>query len=222
LNPINESIKDTIIPGLADKMKAKTWDLHKKAERTGIVGDILKRQISLEAYALYVRNLLDIYEALEKTMIKTSSPTSFQPFFDPALFRTKFLRQDLKTLKSALNQSEFSVLDITNQYVENIETAANKNPAALLGHIYVRYLGDLNGGTVLARLLTDALSLRPSMLNFYNFPEIDDLKSYRESYRNKLNQLQLTAGEISCAIASAKDAFKLNITLSIDVKTHQS
>lgn len=221
MNLLSENSKDPIISGLADKMKAATWDLHKKAETSGVVNDMLRRQITLKSYALYIRNLIVIYEALELAMTHISARNSFKPVCDPALFRTKFLRQDFEAMSSALKQNECPLLNATKDYKKNIEITAATNPAALLGHIYVRYLGDLNGGAVLARLLSGVLDLPPSMLTFYSFPEIEDLGRYRDTYRNTLNQLYLKPREISSAVTCAKEAFKLNIALSIGVKTHQ-
>ncbi len=193
-------------------MKAATWSLHKQAETSGVVFDILKKRASKRAYALYLRNLLCIYEGLE-------APSAAAPLaLDEALMRAPALRRDLEGLAGE-SAYGLPLMQSTQRYRASIDMAAEHSPAALLGHYYVRYLGDLNGGAVLGRLLGGALKLGPSVLQFYAFPEIDDIAAYRADYREALGALSLSPAEQKDAIEAARSAFEFNIQISLDVKT---
>ena len=98
--------------------------------------------------------------------------------------------------------------------VASISHIRETSPQALPGHIYVRYLGDLNGGRVLRTLLADQFSLDDSALNFYRFAEIENLKTYRSEYRSIFNALAVTPAERCKIIAVAVQGFQYNIDLS--------
>lgn len=196
-------------------MKEATWSLHKQAETSGVVYDILKKAVSKRAYTLYLRNLLPVYKSLESH--KRAAPMAL----DTALLRGPAMRLDLNGLAGE-RADGLPLMESTLNYCASIEKAAEHTPAALLGHYYVRYLGDLNGGAVLGRLLSSALGLEHSVLQFYAFPEISDLAAYRAAYRRAINRVALSPTEQEDAVQAAKLAFEFNIAVSEDVKTYDS
>jgi hypothetical protein len=82
-----------------------------------------------------------------------------------------------------------------------------------LAHAYTRYLGDLSGGKILARVARRALNLAKDGegLAFYEFPNIESAKLFKDRYRNCLNALDLTQEHISAVVHEANIAFGLNM-----------
>lgn len=208
---------DDQIIGLADALKRSTADHHLRAEKTGIIAKILTQKATLPEYARYLRNLLPIYQALEKPIADNRSLESLSPLLDKSLRRVGSLVLDLDEIVGRDNWRKMPIVPATDQYVAHINNIRDTSPHALAGHIYVRYLGDLNGGRVLRTLLTKQFSLDESALNFYRFAEIENLKTYRTEYRSNINVLAATPAERSEIIAVAIQGFQYNIDLSTTI-----
>ena len=212
----SESIEKAVTESyLADILKTETWDLHKTAETTGAIDRIIRKSVTLDEYAVFIKNLLPIYEALERSHLWLRNFDGLADFINPVIYRSDALRNDLKALETKMSLKPLlPILKSTQSYSKNIQKASVNSSAAMLGHVYVRYLGDLNGGRVLQSLLSKTLNLDGSCLKFYAFPEVEDIVSFREGLRKALNDLALSQTEKEEAIMSAKTAFHFNISLS--------
>lgn len=199
---------------LADSLKARTQSLHREAEQSGVIAGILRGTTSRESYVLFLRNLHPVYMALERALEAASARGRLFGLAQPAVYRTASLAQDLSNLWGATWQSALPVLPAAERYVRCIEGAALGDAARLYGHAYTRYLGDLNGGQVLRRLLARRFDFAPDCLNFYDFPEIDSLERFRITYRNAIDQAPLPPAGFRAAVEEGALAFALNIALS--------
>ncbi|MEM6682256.1 MAG: biliverdin-producing heme oxygenase [Pseudomonadota bacterium] len=208
---------DDTFDGLADAMKGETWDLHKQAEKTGIMADMFKGRASRESYVLFMRNLLPIYRTLEAATSALEAFPTMQYGFTPALYRAPALEQDLAALSSPAALKALPFLRSAQRYCKDIELSVEADPAALLGHIYVRYLGDLYGGQTLAKVLERTLHLPPEGLSFYDFRAAGELIDVRSRFRHSLNDLRVTSAQKDAAVAAALSAFQFNIDVSEEV-----
>ena len=207
---------DTI--GLADELKLRTAKLHKLAEKTGVVADVINQSASLPEYILYARNLIPIYQTLEKPIAHLAHAETLTPFLDYRIKRSNHLLSDLDNLIDRDVWAKLPLMKATTIYKAHIEDTSNTTPLAMLGHLYVRYLGDLNGGQLLQRLLKESFKLDKRGLSFYNFPKIKDIKQYRLNYRDRFNSLCVTNTERKQIINTAIMAFEFNIRISKEVK----
>lgn len=203
---------------LADHFKKATWDSHKEAETTGVINDILRGTASVQSYALFLHNLHPVYKAMESSDHWLNSVPSMRAYFRDALFRTQAIEHDLAQLNSVARINLPSYLAQTQDYVDHIETALSKDHSAMLAHIYVRYLGDLNGGFVLKRLLAKHLNLPDTGLTFYDFPKIDDIAKFRADFRDNLNAIHLSYTDRKKATDAAIVAFDFNVAISQALK----
>jgi heme oxygenase len=200
---------------LADFLKSKTWSLHVEAEKTGVVADIIRQQIIMRDYLNFVYNLERVYRTLESEMVWLGRFEPLQEFFTSKLFRHGRLRRDYENLLSRQTLVALGPLyPVTVEYCSHISRAQNFKPTAMLAHIYVRYLGDLNGGQVLRRLLKSSLRLSDDCLSFYDFPSINNIHQFTSEFRNALDAIVLTESERDEVHRAAMDAFRFNITLS--------
>jgi heme oxygenase len=111
------------------------------------------------------------------------------------------------------------MLPAAERYADRVAVACEAGGVLLPAHAYVRYLGDLNGGQVLKRLLSQSLGLDDASLSFYEFPEITDLKAFRLHFRAALDLVGCRSSDLDAIVAEARTAFLLNIAVSKEVKT---
>lgn len=201
--------------GLADLLKSETWNLHKEAETTGFINQVLRGTASLPGYISFLKNLKPIYEKMESSRRWLETYPSLKPYIGEPIARTHAIETDLEHLRTLCKEPVCpAIFPNTLTYQADIEKALTQNHPAMLAHIYVRYLGDLNGGLVLQRLLGKNLGLPEECLNFYNFPKIDNVSGFKKDFRKALNDIALPEDDEDRAIEAAKNAFRFNVALS--------
>jgi heme oxygenase len=201
-------------PGLAARMKQRTQSLHVQAERSGIVRDMLRGDVTRQGYALFLRNLLPAYLALEEGLERLKSTPAFRGLAVRAVYRGPALEADLAAVAGPEWADGLRLLPEGAAYADRVARAAEGDGARLIAHAYARTLGDLNGGQVLRRLLGRSLGLDATGLSFYDFPEIEDMAAFRPAYRAALDGAADHIADPVAVIEEAAEAFRLNIAVS--------
>lgn len=199
---------------LADRLKDATGDVHRQAERGGAVALLLRGTLTLQAYARFLANLRPAYQALEAGLLQWREHPALRAVVRPELFRAAVLQADLVALVGEDWADEVPLLPSGRAYQARIEAVRRDDPVLLLAHAYVRYLGDLNGGQVLARRLASSLGLGPAALGFYHFDAIGPMEAFRQEYRRGFDQAALTPAQIQAVLAEARRGFMLNLAIS--------
>lgn len=200
---------------LSSRLRDGTAELHRRAERTGIVRAILRGEVDRARYALLLRNLLPVYETMEGALARRSRRPGL-PFAHPALPRTARIEADLVAIGGPDAGRALPLLPSARAYVARVAAVAAAPGHRLLAHAYTRYLGDLSGGQILARLLAKRPGLTPDMLRFYAFPGLGSPDAHAERCRLDLDGLELGPAEASLLVEEAATAFSLNIALSLE------
>ena len=215
---MDESKVAEIDVGLADRLKADTLALHREAERTGILADLLRGEASLADYALLLRNLLPVYETLEQGLDALPRGSPAATLARPSVYRAAALRSDLEHLVGPRVLVDLPVLPAGQRYVDAVRRAAGDEGVLLIAHAYTRYLGDLNGGQILGRLLAKRMGLAPAGLAFYHFAGIDEPAAAALLYRAAIDAADVPASEIRAIVDEAVLAFRCNVELSQAVR----
>ena len=93
--------------------------------------------------------------------------------------------------------------------------SAQRIPGTLIAHAYVRYLGDLSGGQVLRRLLSESLGLGPDELSFYDFGSEAAADSRTVTYLAAIDAAgRDLAPRVDAIVEEAAEAFRCNILVS--------
>ncbi len=210
-----------ILPHMASplsvRLRTETSDLHRLAERSGIMHGLLRGHLDRREYVALLRALHVVYASLERRMHALADDPVLQPFVDPALDRTKVLESDLESLHGENWEREVPVLPAAEAYAARIDAAT---PPALIAHAYVRYMGDLSGGQTLGRVISRALALPGDAgVAFYRFPGIPDVDAYKASFRAALDELSFDDVTADLVVREAQDAFRLNVRVFEDSGT---
>lgn len=183
---------------LSAMVREASKESHQSAENSPFMIALLKGELSTSAYCDYLAQLAPIYETLE------SWTTTELPLFDRRLDRFESIISDMESMCGM-----GMVLDETIEYTKHLkEIAASKDEIRFLAHHYVRYLGDLSGGQAISRLVMRNMSIPPNFLSFYEFDQIGDKVRYKETYREQLDNLNLTQAQTDSFIAEVMIAFE--------------
>jgi heme oxygenase len=204
-------------PDPIDTIRMRTHALHRQAERSGVLHDLLHGRGDRRDYAMLLRNLLPVYRALEHGLDHHRQSSMLRELCQQALFRSAALESDLDALCDRSWRESMEILPAADRYAACVTDASRGDGSLLIAHAYVRFLGDLNGGQFLRCALARSLSLHPSELGFFEFPGISDIAAFAADYRAALQRAARAAPDPDALTTEAESAFRLNIDLSTAV-----
>lgn len=200
--------------GFADLLRERTRELHRRAERSGVIAELLAGRIRPEAYLLFAFNLLPIYETLEAALLERADLPAVAGLLHPELERRALLARDVALLAGTHPSVALRLRPASIAYRRRLERVAGHDPERLLAHAYVRYLGDLSGGQVLRRLLARTPGIGPDAVRLYEFPGLDDLGRAKTAYRRTIDAARAHLRDPVGVIEEACEAFRLTIALA--------
>jgi heme oxygenase len=150
-------------------LKEQTQEKHKEAETQPFIKEIFQKKVSKHKYAEYLYQLYLIYHAMEN--IAGPKLGAYEGI--SGLYRSKAIFEDFQEL--AVPDKTYTIKESTLKYIQYIMDITEHND--LLAHMYVRYLGDLNGGQIFAKLIPGS----GTMFQFENKEELTN------NFRAKLN-----------------------------------
>ena len=210
-----ETENDEAVSNLVQRMRRRTSELHIAAERSGIVAALIKGQVSRSRYALFLRNLLPAYQAMELALLHHRGRLNFHGLAQPSLYRAERIVADLIDLEGSGWAASLPLLASGERYAARVEWAGRSD--MLIAHCYTRYLGDLYGGRMLAQRIMTRFGPNFQAVAFVTFPEIHDLDVFREAYRRDLDRAGGHLSDVEGVVEEAAVAFELNIQLSLEV-----
>lgn len=201
---------------LSTGLKKGTIKSHREAEITHFIKQFLKGKIEQKLYRQMVACLYFIYCALEEESDKLADHPIFGPLHCPKeLSRVETLQEDLKFYYGDDWEDEIEISDAAQNYVDRLREIASSNPALMVSHHYTRYLGDLSGGQILKKLVKKFYDLPEGGdgVRFYEFNLIPDMAKFKDSYRKKLDSLNINREIADAMVEEANVAFHLNVNL---------
>jgi heme oxygenase (biliverdin-producing, ferredoxin) len=199
---------DAIVPDLGTLLRASTRELHRAVEQAGIMRHLLAGDVDLSGYCRLLRNLHAIYEQLEPALARHAAAGPVGRVHLPGLARAAALEADLATLQGHEWRRDIPLAATAAAYVERLRQLDESDPAMLVAHSYVRYLGDLSGGQVLCRIVTAALDLREgSGTCFYLFGP-PGAAALAARYRQGLAGIRLGETATARVVDEAREAFR--------------
>jgi heme oxygenase (biliverdin-producing, ferredoxin) len=206
--------------GLPERLKRETRDLHAEAERSGVMGDLLRGRIGARTYFALLRNLFAIYSSLEPALDRACAEPGLAWLRAPALRRAGSLKLDLDHLHSGRWQDDLVTEAATGTYTERVEALAAAAPRRLAAHAYVRYLGDLYGGQALRKVVQKRFGLDGiEGTRFYDFGPPVEVERLRRDFRAGLSNLPVTTAEQDAIVAEARWAFGMHRALFVELQS---
>ena len=145
-------------------LKELTAEKHKSAERQEFVKVMFSGNIHPLFYATFLANQHPMYEILEVCSMQHGLLNGL-----PDICRSKGIYSDLYELTDN-NAKKTTLVPVVKEYIDYIINLSNINPKLLMAHVYVRHMGDLAGGQMIAKRV-------PGSGKFYQFENPDNLKT---------------------------------------------
>jgi heme oxygenase len=200
-------MSETTTPaGLAERLRDATSTAHTNAERSAFVKHLFKGTLPRDGYVGLLRALHPVYAALEAAMGAHKGDAVVGMVYDPALNRTAALEQDLEFF-AGKDWRAIPLIEAASAYAKHLTELGDKMPRALVAHAYVRYLGDLSGGQMMARSVAKTYEAGEAGTNFYAFRDVADLNARKHEYRAVLTALPVNAAEQDAIVQEAIRGF---------------
>lgn len=135
---------------------------HDKVEQAAVIRAIFDGSISEKEYMDYLACLYEVYSQLEKELCLQESNPQVAPLIIPDIFRASTIKADLK----AFGDEGHKPNQQAREYRAHLQFLGQYRPHLLIAHAYLRYLGDLFGGQMIARKLKERFD---DKLNFHDF-----------------------------------------------------
>jgi heme oxygenase len=154
-------------------LKELTQEQHRRAETKPFVKVLFSGNINPKLYATYLKNQHPQYEILEVHAMQLGLLNGM-----PELRRGPAILSDFIELWGVENLNEQpKMCSVTNEYLKYILGIGN-DPKKLMAHIYVRHMGDLSGGQMIAKRV-------PGSGKYYQFG--DDPERIKNILRERLD-----------------------------------
>jgi len=189
-------------------MKKETWDEHEASKDSNFAISIMSGELGKEGFIEWQRALYPIYVILEDILKKNRKDPVLHIFDHRKLDRAERIFDDLQKLGADPVKNP-SPLKTVPPYIAAIEKAS-ESPQRLMAYHYTRYMGDMNGGQVIARAMENVCGIDREALSCYDFSEIGDGYHYRKQYKTLLELSPWTEEEREAFIDEAKIAYARN------------
>jgi heme oxygenase (biliverdin-producing, ferredoxin) len=184
---------------------------HQAAEDSAFMSELLGGRVNEQGYADYLLRLRQVYAVMEEVVRDHRDEPAVAAVHDTALERLPAIDADLDHWAPGADRTVVS--PTTDAYCARLRAAAAEWPTLLVAHHYTRYLGDLSGGQAIGRVLDRTFELDGAGIAFYDFPEVEKPKVYKDGYRARLDALGLTADDQDRVVEEVRAAFRLNRAL---------
>ena len=152
-------------------LKDLTHEQHRRAETRPFVKILFSGSVNPKLYATYLKNQHPMYEILEVCAMPHNLFNGI-----PEIRRAPAINADFVELWGD-DSTVPKMCPVTMEYVQYI-LSIKDDPKKLMAHIYVRHMGDLSGGQMIAKRV-------PGSGKYYQFG--DEPEKIKEAIRAKLD-----------------------------------
>lgn len=168
-------------------LKELTHEQHRRAETRPFVKILFSGNVNPKLYATYLKNQHPMYEILEVCAMPHGLFNGI-----PEIRRAPAILADFIELWGADNEERPRMCPVVDEYIRYI-LSIKDDPKKLMAHVYVRHMGDLSGGQMIAKRI-------PGSGKYYQFG--DNPEKIKEAIRAKLDDSLADEAKICFAYAT--------------------
>ena len=207
-------LDESVQLSLSTAMREGSLAEHQQAEDSPFMSELLGGRVNEQGYADLLLRLRVVYATMEPLLRDRLADPAVAAVHDTALERLAAVDADLEHWCPDGTRTVDS--PAAEAYRARLEEVAEWG-GYLVAHHYTRYLGDLSGGQAIGRILDRTFELGGRGVSFYDFPEIEKPKVYKDAYRARLDALDLTPEDRAHVVEEVKVAFHLNQAMFVEL-----
>lgn len=202
----------------SSRLRDATRTDHTEAETSSFISDLMQGERTGADYVLLLAQYRPIYAALEAAAAHHRSNPVVAELFDEKLDRLASIDADLPKLAEWAGLPAVpAIVPATQAYADRIEEVGNDaDPARLLAHHYLRYLGDLSGGQAIGKLVARHYGPPADAMSMWHFESIPKPKVYKDGYRDLLDAFG-DAAQRDAVVEEAINGFRLNRDMFVEL-----
>ncbi len=217
--PLSQRLREVSFSGHGS---SDTWEGEEKSGPR-YYDAYLKGGLTREGIAAQAAQHFLMYEALESAAeAQRAQQGEDFAFWMPELHRLPALVQDLEHWIGQDWEPQVRGRYRTpgiRAYVDRIEEVGSSSLPLFVAHHYTRYLADLSGGLMIARMFERAYGIEGDEgVRFYRFPQIADPTVFKERYRSLLDEAGFGAVEHEQIAQEVARAYALNNAAGADLE----
>ncbi|MDZ4755394.1 MAG: biliverdin-producing heme oxygenase [Phycisphaerae bacterium] len=190
--------------GLADTLRAKTHDLHVAAEHHPFQQRLLRGGMTTSELAGFINEMMHVQLALESALRSTSN-ASVRTLVREWHVRSHLSKHDVLALGGTPSPAPNHAA--TKKFCDVIGNAAERDPTALVGILYVLE-GATNGNVYVGKALEKHLNLAPGTATRSFDPHGADQRPRWMAFRSELNGLALDQTTTAHVVEAARATFQ--------------
>jgi heme oxygenase (biliverdin-producing, ferredoxin) len=207
---------------LSHRLRSETKEAHTTAERSGIMREVLRGTVSRDAYRALLVNLRALYNALETQVDANRHHEALSGVNWDALKRTAALDHDIIAF-SGHAPSTLPLEPSTHVYVQHLALLGAQSPPLLFPHAYLRYLGDLYGGQIMKRILSETFpEYAHHGFAFYTFDALGDADTFKASFRGAIDLLPAHNTDPDQMVAEAQRGYELHAAIFTELASEKA
>jgi heme oxygenase len=199
---------------LGQRLKEDNWDLHQQAERDTLPQHLVQGTIPRETYIELLGQMWLVSTALDGAIVgvRDSVPVLKELVADVQL-QTPYLEEDLAHW--GVDTATLSPMAGTAGLIADIERSKTESPIRLFGLHYVRE-GANNGNKYVALKMRRAWGIEDASGFRYLDPYGDQQRPLWESFKTRLDTIELTEAEKTEIVGAARSMFEHIIAMHKD------
>lgn len=146
-------------------LREATNEKHRTIEKLPLIATMFEGKFTKEMYLHYLYEIKHIYNKIE-TLAKQNNLT--EGLYD--LYRYDNICKDIEELGGYADRD---LMPATVKYLQHLDDLNINNPKMIFAHVYVRHMGDLYGGKMMAKLVPGSglayqFADRPRLIKEFN------------------------------------------------------
>lgn len=197
---------------LSTRMRDETDIAHRLAEGTRLAAAFFAGRLRTEHYVRALQAIGPVYTAIEEGLDAHRHVPLVEAARFPQLFRAPAIRHDLAALEAPVLEPRPG--SAARAYSERVREVSDAAPHLLVAHAYTRYLGDLSGGRIAARVARWALGLHDGdSLTFFHYEGVEPAPM-RRTFKRAIDAVPLETEQVDAIVEETRRAFLLHRDLA--------
>ncbi|XP_046846198.1 uncharacterized protein LOC124439942 [Xenia sp. Carnegie-2017] len=214
---VRQELEDELVSSMGivlhHELEVKTMRKHRQTTKAPFIKAIMKGKLDVDSYKLFMYNMYFLYKVMEEEGDRhREDPKVKHVYFPKELRRTPEIIKDLEYYYGSDWKGKMKPMTTIRKYIARLRQLGDEEPMLLLAHQFTRYLGDMEGGQIMKKIVRKTFQLTGSNgVCFYEFANIPNLSDFKKVYRTHFDSLNLGKKDADRMVEESLKSFDFHI-----------